>query len=77
MATPTLGHLDDIEIGAGLGPLAGQIWRVGFMGSGATTQLVLLFLAALEDALVLQGYVLTPGAGTGAALENARASATP
>ncbi len=24
----------DIEIGAGLGPLAGQIWRVGFMGLG-------------------------------------------
>ncbi len=25
-----------IEIGAGLGPLAGKIWRVGLMGSGAT-----------------------------------------
>jgi alanine-glyoxylate transaminase/serine-glyoxylate transaminase/serine-pyruvate transaminase len=26
-----------IEIGAGLGPLAGKIWRIGLMGSGATT----------------------------------------
>ena len=26
----------NIEIGAGLGPLAGKIWRVGLMGSGAT-----------------------------------------
>jgi alanine-glyoxylate transaminase/serine-glyoxylate transaminase/serine-pyruvate transaminase len=26
----------DIEIGAGLGPLAGKIWRVGLMGSGST-----------------------------------------
>lgn len=64
----------DIEIGAGLGPLAGQIWRVGFMGSGATRQLVLLFLAALEDALRSQSHVLTPGAGTGAALDADRAS---
>ena len=28
----------DIEIGAGLGPLAGRIWRVGLMGSGSTQQ---------------------------------------
>ena len=26
----------NIEIGAGLGPLAGKIWRVGLMGSGST-----------------------------------------
>jgi alanine-glyoxylate transaminase/serine-glyoxylate transaminase/serine-pyruvate transaminase len=36
-----------IEIGAGLGPLAGQIWRVGLMGSGSTEQNV----ARLVDAL--------------------------
>ena len=33
-----------IEIGAGLGPLAGRIWRVGLMGSGSTLANVLLFL---------------------------------
>ena len=27
-----------IEIGAGLGPLAGKIWRVGLMGAGATSE---------------------------------------
>jgi alanine-glyoxylate transaminase/serine-glyoxylate transaminase/serine-pyruvate transaminase len=37
----------DIEIGAGLGPLAGRIWRVGLMGSGSTRENV----ARLADAL--------------------------
>ena len=27
---------EGIEIGAGLGPLAGRVWRIGLMGSGAT-----------------------------------------
>jgi alanine-glyoxylate transaminase/serine-glyoxylate transaminase/serine-pyruvate transaminase len=40
-----------IEIGAGLGPLAGKIWRVGLMGSGSTTANVTFFLAALGQAL--------------------------
>ena len=30
-----------IEIGAGLGPLAGKIWRVGLMGSGSTPENVI------------------------------------
>jgi alanine-glyoxylate transaminase / serine-glyoxylate transaminase / serine-pyruvate transaminase len=37
-----------IEIGAGLGPLAGKVWRVGLMGHGATVRNVDLFLAALR-----------------------------
>jgi alanine-glyoxylate transaminase/serine-glyoxylate transaminase/serine-pyruvate transaminase len=41
----------DIEIGAGLGPLAGRIWRVGLMGSGSTATNVLLFLNALKHVL--------------------------
>lgn len=40
-----------IEVGAGLGPLAGKIWRVGLMGSGSTAANVTFFLAALADAL--------------------------
>jgi alanine-glyoxylate transaminase/serine-glyoxylate transaminase/serine-pyruvate transaminase len=40
-----------IEIGAGLGPLAGQIWRIGLMGSGATLDNVERVLAALAEAL--------------------------
>lgn len=41
----------DIEIGAGLGPLAGRIWRIGLMGSGATTANADRVLAALAEAL--------------------------
>jgi alanine-glyoxylate transaminase/serine-glyoxylate transaminase/serine-pyruvate transaminase len=29
-------RVHNIEIGAGLGPLAGKIWRIGLMGSGST-----------------------------------------
>lgn len=61
-----------IEIGAGLGPLAGRIWRVGFMGSGATLPNVLLFVSALERVLRDAGY-RTPG--TGAAVAAAEAAA--
>ena len=43
------GH--NIEIGAGLGPLAGKIWRVGLMGSGATQDNVDRLLRALPTAL--------------------------
>jgi alanine-glyoxylate transaminase/serine-glyoxylate transaminase/serine-pyruvate transaminase len=42
--------LDDhgIEIGAGLGPLAGKIWRVGLMGSGSSEDNVARLLDALR-----------------------------
>lgn len=45
-----------IEIGAGLGPLAGRIWRVGLMGAGSSLTNVLLFLTALERVLSSVGY---------------------
>jgi alanine-glyoxylate transaminase/serine-glyoxylate transaminase/serine-pyruvate transaminase len=40
-----------VEIGGGLGPLKGQIWRIGTMGASATERNVLLLLAALDDIL--------------------------
>jgi alanine-glyoxylate transaminase/serine-glyoxylate transaminase/serine-pyruvate transaminase len=40
-----------IEIGAGLGPLAGKIWRVGLMGYTAREENVARFLAALKKVL--------------------------
>jgi alanine-glyoxylate transaminase / serine-glyoxylate transaminase / serine-pyruvate transaminase len=40
-----------IEIGAGLGPLAGKIWRVGLMGAGATSENVQRLVAALRTEL--------------------------
>lgn len=63
----TLLNSFNIEVGAGLGPLAGKIWRVGLMGASSTHQTLLQFLAALEEALVLSGSRVTPGAGVAAA----------
>jgi alanine-glyoxylate transaminase / serine-glyoxylate transaminase / serine-pyruvate transaminase len=45
----------NIEIGAGLGPLAGKIWRVGLMGASSTPRLIVLLLGALESAFAQQG----------------------
>lgn len=45
----------NIEIGAGLGPLAGKIWRVGLMGASSSPRLIVLLLGALESALARQG----------------------
>ncbi len=40
-----------IEIGGGLGPMAGKAWRIGLMGHGATLRNVDLLLAALKSLL--------------------------
>jgi alanine-glyoxylate transaminase/serine-glyoxylate transaminase/serine-pyruvate transaminase len=40
-----------IEIGAGLGPLAGKIWRVGLMGHTARPENVTRLLGALKTIL--------------------------
>jgi alanine-glyoxylate transaminase/serine-glyoxylate transaminase/serine-pyruvate transaminase len=40
-----------IEIGAGLGPLAGKIWRVGLMGHTARQENVDRLLEALKTIL--------------------------
>lgn len=37
-----------IEIGAGLGPAAGKIWRIGLMGANATREVADRVLAALD-----------------------------
>ena len=39
----------DIEIGAGLGPLKGKIWRVGLMGHGARVENIEIFSKALKQ----------------------------
>jgi len=56
-----------IEIGGGLGDLAGKIWRVGLMGQSSRKKNVFLFLSALESALKAQGVKTTPGAALEAA----------
>jgi len=51
-----------IEIGGGLGVLAGKIWRVGLMGHSCRRTNVLLFLSALETVLKAEGVRARPGA---------------
>jgi len=58
-----------IEIGGGLGPVKGQIWRIGLMGYSSSKQNVLLCLGALETVLREEGYPLTAGAGVAAATD--------
>jgi alanine-glyoxylate transaminase/serine-glyoxylate transaminase/serine-pyruvate transaminase len=41
----------DIEIGAGLGPLAGRIWRIGLMGHTARPESVEKLVGALKELL--------------------------
>jgi alanine-glyoxylate transaminase/serine-glyoxylate transaminase/serine-pyruvate transaminase len=48
----------DIEIGSGLGPLSGKIWRVGLMGASSSERLIVLLTGALEHALAKQGHRL-------------------
>lgn len=62
----------NIEIGAGLGPLAGKIWRIGLMGASSTPQTILQLLAALESALATNGHRVPAGAGVAAASEALR-----
>ncbi|MFO7959204.1 MAG: alanine--glyoxylate aminotransferase family protein [Candidatus Brocadiia bacterium] len=50
----------NIEIGGGLGPLAGQVWRIGLMGSSSTRQNVIRLLGALEDILAAEGADVVP-----------------
>jgi alanine-glyoxylate transaminase/serine-glyoxylate transaminase/serine-pyruvate transaminase len=38
-----------IEVGAGLGPLAGKIWRIGLMGGNASRQAISTLLGALGE----------------------------
>ncbi len=56
-----------IEIGGGLGPLKGKIWRVGLMGYSSHKNNVLLFLNALEHILTREGFKLRLGAAAEAA----------
>jgi alanine-glyoxylate transaminase/serine-glyoxylate transaminase/serine-pyruvate transaminase len=56
-----------IEIGAGLGPLKGRIWRIGLMGESSTAANVLQLLAALEQVLPECGKAVEGGQAVAAA----------
>jgi len=57
----------DLEIGAGLGALAGRTWRIGLMGHASRERNVLTCLAALEAVLLSQGAAIHAGRGIAAA----------
>jgi alanine-glyoxylate transaminase/serine-glyoxylate transaminase/serine-pyruvate transaminase len=59
----------DLEIGGGLGPLEGKVWRVGLMGESSTPANVLLLLTALERVLRAGGRDIAPGTGVRAAAD--------
>jgi alanine-glyoxylate transaminase/serine-glyoxylate transaminase/serine-pyruvate transaminase len=56
-----------LEIGAGLGPLAGKIWRFGIMGYSCRPDNVMLCLSALGSVLSDMGYPLHVGDAEAAA----------
>jgi alanine-glyoxylate transaminase/serine-glyoxylate transaminase/serine-pyruvate transaminase len=58
----------NVEIGGGLGPLKGKIWRIGLMGESSSEANVLFLLYALEKILVAESFDLELGAGVNAAI---------
>jgi alanine-glyoxylate transaminase/serine-glyoxylate transaminase/serine-pyruvate transaminase len=56
-----------IEIGGGLGPLKGKVWRIGLMGESSTEANVLTLLNALEALFLEGGWLRTPGVALQAA----------
>ena len=57
----------NLEIGAGLGPLAGKIWRFGLMGYSCKAENVMLSLSALGSVLSDMGFPVGVGQAEAAA----------
>lgn len=58
----------NLEIGAGLGALAGKVWRIGLMGTACTQRNVMLCLDALENTLQSMNAPINVGVAAKAAL---------
>jgi alanine-glyoxylate transaminase/serine-glyoxylate transaminase/serine-pyruvate transaminase len=56
-----------IEIAGGLGPLRGQVWRIGLMGHSSQPRWILLLLGALEAILSAEGFRVARGAAAASA----------
>lgn len=56
----------NLEVGAGLGALAGKVWRIGLMGHSCRAENILLCVGALEAVLSDMGANITKGAALGA-----------
>lgn len=59
-----------LELGAGLGALAGKVWRIGLMGQSSSAKHVTLCLSALEETLAEFQVDINRGAATAAAAEH-------
>jgi alanine-glyoxylate transaminase/serine-glyoxylate transaminase/serine-pyruvate transaminase len=57
----------NLEIGAGLGDLAGKVWRIGLMGHASNLTNVLICVGALESILASEGAATTTGEAVQAA----------
>lgn len=62
----------NLEIGAGLGALAGKVWRIGLMGYAANVKNVLFCLSALEATLADARAPIKRGVAMDAALSTLR-----
>jgi len=60
-------RLFNMEIGAGLGPLKGKVWRIGLMGESSRRENVMLVLNALEEILGSMGMEIARGRALSAA----------
>ncbi|WP_455378503.1 pyridoxal-phosphate-dependent aminotransferase family protein, partial [Petrachloros mirabilis] len=56
-----------IEIGGGLGPLKGKVWRIGLMGESSTQTNVFRILNALESIFLRHAWAEKPGVAIEAA----------
>ncbi len=63
----TLLNQFNLEIGAGLGALAGKVWRIGLMGYSSRAENILLCLGALDAVLTDMGAKINSGAAISAA----------
>jgi alanine-glyoxylate transaminase/serine-glyoxylate transaminase/serine-pyruvate transaminase len=57
----------NLEIGAGLGALAGKVWRIGLMGHSSRTENIFLCLSALEAVMSDMGADINTGVALSAA----------
>ena len=64
---PRLLEKFNIEIGAGLGPFKGKVWRIGLMGESSRRENVMLVLNALERLLKSVGVEIARGRSLAAA----------
>ena len=59
----------NLEIGAGLGPMAGKIWRIGLMGYASNQENVLTCLGALDSILTGMNAKIDSGKAVDAAMK--------